>query len=123
MVTLKADISRPTYKVTYNLNYKRNNKVVKGYENVLYNQTLGELGSGSIYNRCRKRTGYLFGGWYYKSGNRWIKVGNNTRIEGSVTLTAKWIKPAVVKKRQRSIIRKDHDCVMEGRSKVYRISV
>lgn len=98
LVTLKADISRPTYKVTYNLNYKRNNRVVKGYENVLYNQTLGELGAGSIYNRCRKRTGYLFGGWYYKSGNRWIKVGNNTRIEGSVTLTAKWIKPAVVKK-------------------------
>lgn len=98
LVTLKADISRPTYKVTYNLNYKRNNRVVKGYENVLYNQTLGELGAGSIYNRCRKRTGYLFGGWYYKSGNRWIKVGNNTRIEGSVTLTAKWVKPAVVKK-------------------------
>lgn len=96
-VTLQADISRPTYKVTYNLNYKKNNRVVKGYENVLYNQKLGELGTRSIYSRCRKRTGYLFGGWYYKSGNRWIKVENNTRIEGSVTLTAKWIKPAVVK--------------------------
>lgn len=91
---LKADISRPTYNVTFDLGYKSRGKQVVRNTTFKYKQMLNTYRGLASY---KKRAGYLFSHWYYVKDGKQIKVNETDKITGSVTLYAKWRIPQIEK--------------------------